>query len=187
MPRASYRSGRSSSENISFRLHKDQLNKLREEAEEKRISLNTLVNQIVDSYVNYYSSASKADVIPITRQEIMMLLEGYNEDQIKAMSERAIKIVREETVLQLNARYDFKALLDTFGHWMRATGFPYRHIYPKHNDNNRHTFIIQHDMGRKYSLFTAVAIKIYFEPLVNKPVQYSITDNAISITVEGRA
>jgi hypothetical protein len=42
-------------------------------------------------------------------------------------------------------------------------------------------------MGRKYSLFTAVAIKIYFEPLVNKPVQYSITDNAISITVEGRA
>jgi hypothetical protein len=47
---------RFSSENISFRLQKVHLNQLREEAVQKRISLNTLANQIIDSY-NRYSLA----------------------------------------------------------------------------------------------------------------------------------
>ena len=63
IPNSSNSSG-FSSENISFRLRKDQLDQLRQDAKEKRISLNTLANQIVDSYVNYNSNLSKADVIP---------------------------------------------------------------------------------------------------------------------------
>jgi predicted HicB family RNase H-like nuclease len=61
-------SRRFASENISFRLHKDQLDQLRQEAKEKRISLNTLANQIVDSYVNYYSNLPRADVIPVSKR-----------------------------------------------------------------------------------------------------------------------
>jgi predicted HicB family RNase H-like nuclease len=66
----SYNSSRStrSSQNISFRLRKDQLDQLREEARQKRISLNTLVSQIVDSYVNFISNFSNAHVIPYQRQ-----------------------------------------------------------------------------------------------------------------------
>jgi predicted HicB family RNase H-like nuclease len=51
---------RFSYENISFRLQKVRLNQLREEAVQKRIRLNTLANQIIDSYVNYSSNLSKA-------------------------------------------------------------------------------------------------------------------------------
>ena len=82
---------RFSSENISFRLQKVHLNQLREEAVQKRISLNTLANQIIDSYVNYSSNLSKADVIPFTKYEIMILLEGYSEEQIKGYSRTSSK------------------------------------------------------------------------------------------------
>jgi hypothetical protein len=73
-------SSRSTSENISFRLRKDQLDQLRKEANEKRITLNTLANQIVDFYVNYTANASKADLIPFAKQEIISLLDGYEEE-----------------------------------------------------------------------------------------------------------
>lgn len=44
------------SELLNYDVH---LNQLREEAVQKRISLNTLANQIIDSYVNYSSNLSK--------------------------------------------------------------------------------------------------------------------------------
>jgi hypothetical protein len=42
--------------------------------EEKRISLNTLVNQIVDSCINFGSSTSKARMIPLSTTLITELL-----------------------------------------------------------------------------------------------------------------
>ena len=39
-------------------------------------------------------------------------------------------------------------------------------------------------MGRKYSLFLSEGSKTYFEPLVTKGVEYSITNNSIAIIVE---
>jgi hypothetical protein len=40
-------------------------------------------------------------------------------------------------------------------------------------------------MGRKFSLLLSEGLKTYFEPLTTKGVEYTITDNSISITVEG--
>ncbi len=42
-------------------------------------------------------------------------------------------------------------------------------------------------MGRKYSVYAAEGFKTYFEPLVTNAVEYSITDNSMTITVEGEA
>jgi hypothetical protein len=176
---------RGSSENISFRLHKGQLDQLRQEAREKRISLNTLASQIVDSYVNYTSRASRAGAIPVSRLALEVLLEGYTEDQIKAMAERIVKMSGEDTTLMLQGRYDFEALLQSFESWLKATDFPYRHTRTKNMHNSRHSFIVQHDMGRKYSVFAAEGFKTYFEPRITREIEYSITENIISITVEG--
>jgi hypothetical protein len=178
---------RFASENISFRVRKDRLGQLRQEAKEKRISVNTLANQIFDSYVNFESSASKADVIPVSKQALMSLLDGYDdEEEIKAKARQVSKKIGKDIVLQLRGKYDFEALLDMFDSWLKATGFPYR----KNTDaeeKNRHTFIIQRNMGRKYSVFAAEGIRALFEPMVTKGVESSITDNSIVITVEGRA
>jgi hypothetical protein len=178
---------RFASENISFRVRKDRLGQLRQEAKEKRISVNTLANQIFDSYVNFESSASKADVIPVSKQALMSLLDGYDdEEEIKAKARQVSKKIGKDIVLQLRGKYDFEALLDMFDSWLKATGFPYR----KNTDaeeKNRHTFIIQRNMGRKYSVFAAEGIRALFEPMVTKGVEPSITDNSIVITVEGRA
>jgi hypothetical protein len=87
--------------------------------------------------------------------------------------------------LQLRGKYDFEALVDIFASWLKETGFSYRHIRDMNYNNNRHTFITQHNMGRKFSFFQAETLKVYFEPVVTEKIDYAITDNSVVITIEG--
>jgi hypothetical protein len=185
MSKTNTANGSRASENISFRIRTDQLSALRQEAKEKRISLNTLVTQIFDTYVNYASNAAKAGMIPFSRKSIILLLDGYEEEEIRS---KAIQIVEDDgkdIALQLRGKYDFETLVGILDSWLKATGFPYRHS----NDveTNKHNFIIQHNMSRKFSVLAAEGMKIFFGSLITKGVEYSITDNTIAITIEGGA
>lgn len=177
-------SRRLASENISFRLQKVHLDQLREESKEKRISLNTLVRQIIDSYVNFGASVSKAGMIPISKSVLIELLEGYSEEQIKAIAKRTQEKIRIDRALQLRGRYNFEVLVDIFESWLKATGFSYRHNRDAENPS-RHTFIVQHNMGRKFSLFLLEALKVNSEPVLTRKVEYTITDNSLVIIGEG--
>jgi hypothetical protein len=100
-------SSRVNFENISFRLHKDHLDRLREEAKEKRISLNTLASQIIDSYVNYNSNLSNADVIPVSKAILIALVEACNEDQLKAI----VELVQRKTTIDQHCNYEGNMIL----------------------------------------------------------------------------
>jgi hypothetical protein len=172
------------SENISFRIAKVLLNQLRQEAKEDQITLNTLVNKIIDSYVNFTSNAPKAGMIPIHRLCLITLLEGYNEEEVKEIARRFVKAISVQTPLLLRGKYDFEAVLESHRSWIKAAGFQYR--YSKEPEKNSHTFIVEHDMGRKFSLFAIEYAKLYFEPVVRKEVECSFTDNTIMIVLEGK-
>jgi type II secretory pathway component PulJ len=172
------------SENVSFRLNKDILAKLKTDAQQKQISLNTLVNQVFDFYVNFASSAS-VDMMPAPKAALVDLVEGYSEDQLKAHAERVYNKVGLDIVYQLRGKYDFESVLDVWDYRLKASGIPYKHTIDG-QDNNRHTFIIQYSMGKKWSLVAAETMKRYFEPVSSKKVDYTITDNMVAITVEGK-
>lgn len=170
------------SENASFRLNRDIISKLKREAEQKQISLNTLANQIFDFYVNFTSSAG-ADMMPVPKAALVDLVEGYTEEQLEAHAERVYKKVGLDIVYQLRGRYDFESVLGVWDYRLKASAVPYRHTIDEHN-KDRHTFIIQYSMGKKWSLVVAETMKRYFEPLSTKKAEYTITDNMVAITVE---
>ena len=172
------------SENVSFRLNKDILAKLKMDADQKQISLNTLANQVFDFYVNFTSSAS-ADLMPAPKVALTDLVEGYNEDQLKAHAERVYNKVGLDIIYQLRGKYDFGTVLDVWDYRLKASGIPYKHIIDEQN-KDRHTFIIQYSMGKKWSLVIAETMKRYFEPVSSKKVDYTITDNMVAISVEGK-
>jgi hypothetical protein len=171
-------------ENISFRVNKDIIDELRRDAEQKQINLNTLANQVFDYYVKFANSA-KAEMIPVTKATIMALVEGYSEDDLKSIAERVFKKVATEVALQLRGKADFEAGIDILEYYLKASGLPYKHTRDEHN-NKRHNFIIQYGMGRKWSLYVAEALKTAFEPVLDKTAEYTITDNMVAITLEGK-
>ena len=135
--------------------------------------------------MNYNTNLSSAEVIPISTGILVALVEACSENQLKTIAEQVQKKATIDLALILRGRYDFEAILDIFDSWLRATGFKHRH--DEDVEKNRHNFIIQHDMGRKVSFFLAECFKAYFEPLATKNVEYSITDNVVALTIEGKA
>ena len=53
----------------------------------------------------------------------MMLLEAYNEEQIKDLAQRIVRITGEDSTLQLRGRYDFEGALYAYEYCIRVQIF----------------------------------------------------------------
>jgi hypothetical protein len=131
-----------------------------------------------------FTAAAKFDMLPISKEAIVELVAGYSEEQIKAMAERVAKKIGTDMAFQMRGRYDFEAVVDVFDYLHKASDSPYKHTVDERN-NNRHTFIVQFGMGRKWSIAISEFWKVIFEPVSTKKVECTVTDNMIAITVEG--
>ena len=77
---------------ISFRFDNDILNNLRNEAHQKRISLNTLASQIFQSYVEYYMYASKAGMVQVPKSFLVRIMDKLSETEVDQLSEYIAKM-----------------------------------------------------------------------------------------------
>ncbi len=59
---------------MTFRINESLMKKLKNEAEDREISLNTLVNQIFRRYVEWYSFEPKVGMIPIAKPVVINFL-----------------------------------------------------------------------------------------------------------------
>ena len=62
------------SESITFRIESKTLKNLRREAEQKDISTNTLVNQLIKDHLNWHSKAAEAGFISVRRPFISKII-----------------------------------------------------------------------------------------------------------------
>lgn len=67
---------------MTFRVYENLIRKLKDEAEDREISLNTLVNQIFRRYVEWDSYERKVGMIPIAKPIVIQLFENISEDKI---------------------------------------------------------------------------------------------------------
>ena len=75
-------------------------------------------------------------------------------------------------------------MVDTYLYWLKVGGLSYEQVKEAENKNNRRTFIVRFDVGRKFSLFQAEFLKESFEPVVTVKIEYAITDKSVAITVK---
>ena len=59
--------GSGKSESVTFRIDSKALKNLRREADQKEISTNTLINQIIKDHLNWHSNAAKAGFVAVRR------------------------------------------------------------------------------------------------------------------------
>lgn len=162
-------------EHISFRIDLEPLNKLHIEAERKNISLNTLVNQIIKQYSDWYSFMSSSGHIPVWKNVPIILLQKYSESEIRSMAkEIAIKSAKD-TVLLFEQKYDPNSLVDILEKWLNVTGYCYTHNI----DGSIHKLIVQHDMGKKWSVFLLEIWKTMFSQVGVNKTNDDTTENTI--------
>jgi uncharacterized protein (DUF1778 family) len=83
-----YRQKGKKTSTVSFRINKEYDEVLRAEAEEKKVSMNTLVNQIFGEYVDWNKYVKRFGTIILSREAFKLLLESLDNDKIKKLTNR---------------------------------------------------------------------------------------------------
>jgi hypothetical protein len=167
---------KSPSGSVTFRFDNEILSKLRNEADQKRISLNTLASQIFQSYVEYDMYASRAGMISFPKSLLVRIMDRLSEQEVGQLSEYIAKNEFKEMTLLVKNEYNLSAFLDMIESWLRVSGIGYR----RHVVDSVQTFVIQHDMGKRWSTYFEKLIKYAFKDLnENEPI-FDINDNSIA-------
>ncbi|MFQ5496752.1 MAG: hypothetical protein ACE5DU_02570 [Nitrosopumilus sp.] len=168
-----------SSRSITYRLPEKLVTELETESTQKGISQNVLVRQILEKYVQWDRFASKIGMIPVPKGILESLgteLDGKDIDEIITLMFPMIK----DTVLFIKGGYDLKRCIETLEDYMRASGMNSDHRV----EGDVHTFLIQHDLGTKWSVFTEQLLTQVFRSfLPEKELRFQTTDTTVILSV----
>ena len=158
---------------ISYRLPEHLVNELETEAMQKEISQNVLVRQILEKYVNWDRFADKIGMIPVPKDILKTLGEEMEGDAINKVIDTMIPLIKD-WVMFMKGTYDLKRAIESFEDYMRASGMTSDHRI----EGEVHHFIIQHNLGMRWSLFTEMMLKqIFHQFLPNLAMKSRTTPN----------
>ena len=168
------------SESITLRLDSIILNKLQREAEQKDTSVNALVSHVVRRHIDWHSNAAKAGFVTVRRGLLIDLINRLPDKEISSIAEYIAKKETKDFVLLLRNEYNIESALDVIETWIKISGHPYRHEV----NYTRHSYVIQHDMGRNWSLYMAEQYRFLFEEFELKRVEFDINNNTLDFVVD---
>ena len=95
------------------------------------------------------------------------------------------KTTNKDAILLMKNEYTIKSALDFLESWIKISGYPYRHE-ETNNDQNRHLYVIQHDMGMKVSLYLATIYQSLFDELgqSKRRIEFDKTENTLAFTID---
>jgi hypothetical protein len=167
-------------ETIAFRLEDTIIEKLRNEANHKDISVNTLVSHILKQHMDWHSNAAKAGFITVRKGLLIELLKFVSEEELTKIAEYIAKKETRDFVLMLRNEYNITSALDVIETWIRIAGYPYRHDV----NYSKHSYTINHDMSRKWSVYLKELYESLFEDFGLKRADFTITDTTLSFAVD---
>ena len=177
---------------ITFRLDPNTVDNLQREADQKEISLNVLVNQVLRRYVKWDTFESKIGMMPVPKiilstcfnKAILAANEsGMNQDEIESHRDKMIKSAAEisfslikDSALLMKRTYNLWTVLEILQEYMKVSDMKSDH---RIEAGNNHVFIIQHELGENWSLFTKVLLNLIFENLASVRPDVNTTPNTI--------
>jgi len=158
---------------ISYRLPSSIVDELETEAMGKEISQNVLVKQILEKYIRWDRFANKIGMIPVPRDVLKTLGDEIDEKEIDKAIKTIIPLIKDGVML-MKGNYDLKRVLESLEDYMRASGMTSGHRI----EGDIHHFVIQHNLGIKWSFFVEMLLKqIFHQFLPNLTMQSRTTPN----------
>lgn len=164
----------------TFRLPKEKLNKLRKVSEFKNITPNTLVNQIINSHLDWHSRAAPAKLYYLPKSFLIRIINELSEEELRELARDTAKNDLVDMSLFLRGGFTIASMSDIAKTWLRISQMPYRFEATGKNIK----IIIEHDMGTKYSQFIKEISRYLLEVAFETKSSCDITANAVIIEIE---
>ncbi len=139
-------------DNISIRIDSDLSNKLHEKSMEQKISLNTLINHLLEKQVNWNELIAELGWIPMFRSTFRDLSDSISREKIEKIAETTGMSDVKNALNYMYGYISLDSILDLFKKRFLSMNVQYRII----EINGKNKIIIQHDLGKNWPYFTVV-------------------------------
>jgi hypothetical protein len=170
---------RRQTESLTLRLDKGLLDKLRKESEQKMVSINSLANQIISSYIKWYSPAQRAGITFVPKSVLIPIIDSLAEYQIANIAEEFRKNGYEETLLMMSNEYSLSVILDLFDSWLSVSNMQFN----REASENSLKYIINHGMGKKWSLFLEKVFWYIVKDLGITKAGFDVRDSSVTFKI----
>jgi len=164
---------------VTYRLPVKLVEEIETEAMNKNISHNVMARQILEKYVQWDRFADKIGIIPVPKKILDTLGIEMTSAEINEII-NVIKPVIKDTVLFIKGKYDLKRCIETLEDYMRASGMKSDHRI----EGEVHHFIIQHELGSNWSIFTEQLLQeIFKEFMPNSKMKCQTTESTVIASI----
>jgi hypothetical protein len=163
---------------ITFRISTHVLNKLRGQSENKGVSLNSVVNQVLKHYVEWEEFEPQMGMIPFPKNVLHNIFSDMSQEQIIKLAANVGKDTAIDMAIFMKGRIDFSGFISWIEMRMKNSDSQFVH---RINEDGEHTIIIRHSLGRHWSLYLKVMLVSALTEVFKAQVKDVImTDSMIS-------
>jgi hypothetical protein len=186
-----------STRSVSFRLDSKVIDEMQKEANQNEISLNVLVNQTLKKYAEWGRYENKIGMMPVPKLMLSSLIDraieiatknglltdttidAYRDQIIKEAASTAYNLMKD-AVLFMKKDYNLWTVLSVLQEYMKVSGINSDHQI---ESGRKHVFVIKHELGQNWSLFTKELLTQIFESLAQVRAEFRITPNTTTAEV----
>ena len=155
--------GKKASVTLSCRLDKTLYNLLQNDAKDKGITLNSLINSISKRYVSWERYAAEVGFIPLAKETVRLIFENLDEKKMHKIAEHLGMTIPKELILLMFKKVDFESIVS----FIELTSSRYGMVQHT-NSEDHHDMILYHDVNEQFSKFLSCVIKTMAEELAFK-------------------
>lgn len=166
---------------FTFRIDKEYEKILREEAQAKKITVNTLANQIFGDYVEWQRYMERFGTIVLSRDAFKIVLDSLDEKNLLNLAidigEKAPKefiLFKWKGIATDNVIKFIKMYFDHCGYG----------THDQTKTEGRVTFSIRHDLGKKGSLFLKTFLETLIKSTLGKSCNSTVTANSLVLSFQ---
>jgi len=164
----------------SFRIDEEWLKVLNEEAEKQGISVNALLNRLLQQYA-YLRYMLRYGAITLTRKGFSAILESCPEDKVRENGRNAGSTLTRDLLLTMGVTPDYnfvvllvKKILSDFAGWFECD---------HHIKRDQEILHLRHDLGINWSIYLSGVASGTFDSILNKEVAIEFSDSSVTITI----
>ena len=152
---------------------------LKDEANSRGISINCLLNQIIERYVFSYRFIDVFPCLVVPCEMIKGLLDGLTEEQLIKEGDAAGSFIPKHSLFLKGLTPSLEAVMLCMENNVSQHSNWYQFQCQK--INGRVTMLLRHQLGRKWSIYLEAYYAALFKKLINVTITSEIGENSLAI------
>jgi len=175
------KNAKTETEHASFRINKKTLESLKTISREDHLSLNTYVNRIFDSHLDWNLLAPEIGWVVMLKYAMKEIIKNLDNETIIQIARNSAEGGAKEIALSMRGKYGIDEWISILKNRAKSSDFTLK----EYKEKDLVKLVLYHDMGERWSLFFETYYNtVFFELGAN--VQSEYTENSIILEIKSK-